>query len=231
MKALIKAIDRLRRREAPAPYAASFFSGHRDGSARSAAVVVPLVLQTFEVASVIDVGCGIGTWLAEFARLGVTDYLGVDGDYVPRELLRIPADRFRTADLSRFEPPERHFDLACSLEVAEHLPAERAEPFVATLVTLAPVVLFSAAIPHQGGTNHVNEQWQSYWGKLFEAKGYVGVDCIRPFVFNDDRVELWYRQNTIVFCRPDRIPAKFKPMQTAYEFDRIDPELLRARSR
>src|SRR3974390_2046407 len=101
MKALIKAIGRLRARAAPVPYAASFFSGHQDGSARSAAVIVPLVLQTYEVASVIDVGCGVGTWLAEFERLGVTDYLGMDGDYVPRGLLRIPVDPFRAADLSR----------------------------------------------------------------------------------------------------------------------------------
>jgi SAM-dependent methyltransferase len=219
-----------RRMMQPSTYAETFFAGHQDGSVRSAAVVVPLILRHFRIGSVVDVGCGIGAWLAEFSRRGIADYLGIDGDYVSRDLLRIPADRFRAADLADFEPPSRQFDLACSLEVAEHLPADCAARFIARLVDLAPVVLFSAAIPDQGGTNHVNEQWQSYWAGLFRAHGYVGVDCIRPFIFNDDHVELWYRQNTIVFCRPDKIPPRFSPMTSDYEFDRVDPELLRAHS-
>src|SRR5262249_27564705 len=151
--------------------------------------------------------CGIGAWLATFEQHGVTDHLGIDGDYVPRNLLRISTERFRVADLTELAPPDRRFDLTCSLEVAEHLPPACAPRFIATLVDLAPVILFSAAIPGQGGTNHINEQWQSYWGALFKAHGYIGVDCIRPFVFNDARVELWYRQNTIVFCEPGNIPA------------------------
>src|SRR6202040_1046219 len=116
-----------------------FFAGHQDGSVRSAAVVVPLVLRHSQIGSVIDVGCGIGGWLAEFERRGVTDYLGIDGDYVAGDLLKIPPDRFRAANLADFEPPPRQFDLACSLEVAEHLPADRAARFIAGLVKLAPV--------------------------------------------------------------------------------------------
>lgn len=56
----------------------------------------------------------------------------------------------------------RKFDLCVSMEVAEHLPPSRADSFVADLVGLAPVVLFSAAVPEQGGTNHLNEQWPDY---------------------------------------------------------------------
>jgi SAM-dependent methyltransferase len=210
-------------------YEASFFSGHLNGSARSAAVVVPLLLKHFPARSVIDVGCGVGTWLAEFARHGISDYLGVDGDYVPRDLLVMPSDHFQAADLSTFSPPARRFDLACSLEVAEHLPPACAASFVRLLTHLSPVVLFSAAIPGQGGTNHLNEQWQSYWAALFRVRGYVGIDCIRPAIFNDDRVELWYRQNTLIYCDPAKVPAGLRPLTTAYEFDRIDPELFRAR--
>jgi len=215
----------------PSAYGASFYAGHQDGSARSASVVVPLLLQHFRVGSVVDVGCGVGAWLAEFERHGVADYLGIDGDHVPRNLLRIPANRFHTADLRRLESADRRFDLACSLEVAEHLPPDLAEPFIAALIGLAPVVLFSAAIPGQGGTAHVNERWQSYWAGLFRARGYVAFDCIRPMVFGDDRVELWYRQNTLVFCEPNRAPAQFVPIVSDYELDRIDPALFEARCR
>ncbi|MDW8444469.1 MAG: hypothetical protein RML45_09315 [Acetobacteraceae bacterium] len=94
---------------------------------------------------------------------------------------------------------DRRFDLALSLEVAEHLPPERAAGFVADLVRLAPAVLFSAAIPLQGGTNHVNERWQAFWAGLFASHGYRAFDVIRPRVWDDPRVEPWYRQNTVLF--------------------------------
>ena len=65
----------------------------------------------------------------------------------------------------------RKFDLVLSLEVAEHLPSECAEAFVESLVNLGPVILFSAAIPYQGGENHVNEQWPEYWVGVLSGEG------------------------------------------------------------
>jgi len=157
------------------PYDESFYQGQQDGSVSSAQIVVPIVLSLFPCRSVVDFGCCVGGWLKEFERNGVADYLGVDGDYVARHLLKIPADRFRPIDLRNVSDLGRGFDLACSLEVAEHLPEDRAKSFVAALVKAAPVVLFSAAISLQGGTEHVNEQWQSYRAKLFARLHRFGL--------------------------------------------------------
>ena len=140
-----------------AVYDETFYERQQDGSIRSAEIVVPIVLSLFPCHSVVDFGCGVGGWLREFERRGVNDYLGVDGDYVSRQMLKIPADRFMPLDLRNVGDLGRRFDLACSLEVAEHLPEERAKPFVAALVKAAPVILFSAAVPRQGGTGHLNE--------------------------------------------------------------------------
>ncbi|HUI20666.1 MAG TPA: methyltransferase domain-containing protein [Methylocella sp.] len=211
---------------APTPYTEAFYEGQQDGSVKSAQVVVPIVLSLFPAHSVVDFGCGVGGWLKEFESNGVSDYLGVDGDYVSRQLLKIPADRFRPLDLRNVGDLGRRFDLACSLEVAEHLPEDRAKSFVAALVKAAPVVLFSAAIPFQGGTDHVNEQWQSYWAKLFAEHGYLAVDCIRPAVFGDSRVEWWYRQNILVFCLPDKCPPGYAPVAAAYDLNRVDPVMI-----
>lgn len=207
-------------------YPTAFFEGQITGSVSSAEVVVPLVLSEFRVRSVVDFGCGVGGWLKAFENNGITDYLGIDGEYVSRHQLRIPDNRFSPQDLTAPKKLGRRFDLACSLEVAEHLPASCAEQFVSALVEAAPVILFSAAVPGQGGTNHVNEQWQSHWANLFQKNGYVAIDYIRPKIFYDNRVEYWYRQNILIFCNPDYCPKHLSPTINRYELDRIHPELL-----
>jgi SAM-dependent methyltransferase len=157
------------------------------------------------VKSVVDVGCGVGTWLAVFRELGVTDTAGLDGDYVDRQLLQIPQDQFTATNLSSSFRLPRTFDLAVSLEVAEHLPPQAAEGFVHSLTRLAPVVMFSAAIPFQVGTGHLNEQWPDYWAALFKQHDYLPIDCIRGKIWTNDDVEYWYAQNTLLFANAARI--------------------------
>jgi SAM-dependent methyltransferase len=174
---------------------------------RSAQAVVPRMMELVQPGSVIDVGCGLGSWLNAFVQAGVDDVLGIDGNEADPALLEIPMERFLRRDLTQPLRLERQFDLVVSLEVAEHLPPAAAEPFVQQLAGLGPVVLFSAAVPHQGGVEHLNEQWQEYWAERFEAQGFVTVDCLRRRIWDDPDVSWWYKQNMLLFARPDRVEA------------------------
>lgn len=139
-----------------------------------------------------------------FAELGIVDYLGIDGSSVAPDRLRIPRDRFVAHNLTEVLHLGRSYDLAVSLEVAEHLPPDSAEQLVKTLVDLAPVVLFSAAVPGQGGTHHINEQWPAYWEALFAQHEFLAADAIRYQVWANEQVEPWYAQNTVLFvARPE----------------------------
>lgn len=188
-------------------YGSKYYAGHQKTSLDSARAVVPRIVQMVKPQSVVDVGCGVGAWLSVFAEHGITDVLGVDGAYVPSHLLRIPQDRFLAADLTQPLRLERTFDVAVSLEVAEHLPLSAAADFVDSLTKLAPVVVFSAAVPLQGGTGHVNEQCPTYWMSLFSARGFIAVDALSSVIWNDEQVAWWYRQNTIVYVREERLAA------------------------
>jgi hypothetical protein len=126
--------------------------------------------------------------------------MGVDGEYVDRGQLAIPQECFFSWDLKTPLRIDRPFDLAVSLEVAEHLPKAYAEDFIDTLTRLSPVVLFSAAIPFQGGTEHINEQWPEYWVKFFQEREYAVIDCLRKKVWNNNNVEWWYAQNILLFA-------------------------------
>ena len=207
--------------QAKVAYTSTFFDVLARGTRESAQTIVPLVNELLRPASVLDVGCGVGTWLAEWGSAGVSDVLGIDGDYVDRTALQVPSDRFAPVDLQQSFSLGRKFDLVQTLEVAEHLDEAHADTFVESLARHSETVLFSAAIPGQGGTHHVNEQWPSYWAGKFARAGYTAYDVIRPQIWTDQRIMVWYRQNILLFAR-GRV---FKGPEA--RLDLVHPELWR----
>jgi len=184
-------------------YDAVFYDYINDGSRESARTVVPLILREIKIESLLDVGAGHGAWAAEWMAAGVNDVLAVDGDYVNEEQLAIPANSFRAHDLSTSLDLGRKFDLVQSLEVAEHLPHTEAASFVDLLITHGDVVLFSAAVPYQGGEHHVNEQPPEYWRQLFNARGYAAFDWVRPRLSQQKHVKGWYRYNSLIYANSE----------------------------
>ncbi len=189
-----------------------------------------MVMQLVSPRSVVDLGCGTGSWLSIFKQNDVERVLGLDGSAVSAQVLQIEPSEFLQADLTKSIPTNEQFDLACSLEVAEHLPESAAETFVQSLVKLAPVVLFSAAVPFQGGTHHVNEQWPEYWEKLFRKHDFRVIDCLRQRIWSNENVAYWYAQNLLLFVRADYL-RQFPELQpyladTNPEFlSRIHPKM------
>jgi SAM-dependent methyltransferase len=183
-------------------YGAGYYAWQRQGAFDSARAMLPVVLDLLAPASILDVGCGTGVWLHVAGDHGIHDVLGVDGG--TGELV-IGSEKFTRVDLEQPLDVGRRFDLAISMEVAEHLAPSRAPSFVDDLCRAADVVLFSAAIPGQGAPGsgeHPNEQWQSYWAGLFAERGYRTIDAIRPVIWNDSRIAFWYRQNAFVALAP-----------------------------
>ncbi len=180
------------------PYNDAFFVDVEATSVASARRVVPVAVAGWRPASVIDVGCGEGIWAAVFEAEGVPA-VGVDGAYVRPE--RRLVDRYVAWDLREPLPALGRYDLAVCLEVAEHLPAASAGTLVADLAGLADRILFSAAVPGQGGTDHINEQPHDYWIERFVRAGFRADVAWREQFAADEDVAWWYRQNMIVFER------------------------------
>jgi SAM-dependent methyltransferase len=187
-------------------YTDAFFSGHTGGALLSAKHILPHINSIIKPNSVVDVGCGAGNWLRVWKEsLNISDYLGIEGPYISKEVLQISPDKILLHDLKLPIQLKRRFDLAMSLEVAEHLPEEVADQFVESLTGLSDVVLFSASVPGQEGTYHINEQRPEYWAKLFLKRNYVVVDCIREKVWNNDEVEWWYKQNILLYVKKEKL--------------------------
>ena len=79
----------------------------------------------------------------------------------------------RRLDIERDPIPPDRADVVVSTEVAEHLNEENADRFVELLTSLAPTAVVTAAVPGQGGTDHVNEQPNEYWIEKFEAREFA----------------------------------------------------------
>ena len=166
--------------------------------------------------TVLDFGCGDGSWLRAAATLGVFGAVGCDvrepgavklprtARYIQKDLLRDPGGLVEA----------EAFDLVVCVEVAEHIPFDLSGRLVEILTgnTRGPV-LFSAAPPGQGpypppGTPveeswpwHVNEQEPGFWEALFQARGFFPDDRIGDRIKYAPLIDPWYRTNVRMFFR------------------------------
>lgn len=214
-------------------YSDDFYKGQIAGSLRSALKYVDFLSTIYRPGSVADLGCGRGTWLKAFKDRGAERVVGYDGPWNQQSNMVDPAIEFHAVDLNK--PIDAgnmgRFDLAMSLEVAEHLEAVSATDFVASLTRLSDAVLFSAAFTQQGGTNHINEQPHTYWARIFALHDYVPYDLFRPLFWGDEEIEFWYQQNVFLYVRKNSAVAGLlssaghQPMKNVRFMDCVHPAL------
>jgi len=166
----------------------------------SARVILGMLFEILRPQAVLDVGCGLGSWLAAARDLGVPTVQGLEGPWLDPTQAEVDPACLATVDLEQDFALGRTFDLVICLEVAEHLPPARAESFIRCLTAHGQTIVFSAAIPFQGGHNHVNEQYLDYWQALFARHDYRAVDLFRGRLWGDDSILWWLRQNVVLFA-------------------------------
>jgi SAM-dependent methyltransferase len=192
-------------------YDAAFFDHIDRGAIRSAEIVVAELIPHLQPRSLLDVGCGRGGWARVWKRAGCPAVLGIDGAHVDQNTLYIDAAEFLVADLAVPFDLHRCFDLVQCLEVAEHLPARSADLLIDNLVRHSDIVLFSAAVPGQGGMHHVNERPLEYWREKFGDRGYAAFDPLRSRIYQNATIEPWYRYNSLIYANAAgqaRLPAE-----------------------
>lgn len=212
-------------------YDEKFYNIHEKGMSKSASIILGLLYEYYNPQRIIDIGCGQGAWLAVAETLGAKKLKGLDGNWVKKESLLSKNIDFTPVDFDNAMPTlSEKFDLCISLEVAEHISQANAKKFIDLLCKSSETVLFSAAVKGQGGPNHINEQWQSYWIDLFKSNGYECLDVFRGRLWNNPSVELWYKQNTFLFSGSSNSSLNLEVLRNACKpiSDIAHPHLIEA---
>ena len=179
-------------------YKNNFFINEDKIALKAASKIVPYILKNIEIKSVIDVGCGTGSWLYIFKRNGIVNILGLDS-HKNLSKLKISQEEFINQNLENEIISDKFYDLAISLEVAEHINPKQSINFISDLCRLSDIILFSAATPGQGGENHINEKNLDYWRVIFRENGYYPYDVIRNKFESEQDIAPWYRFNTLLY--------------------------------
>ncbi|RDU71723.1 class I SAM-dependent methyltransferase [Helicobacter brantae] len=196
-------------------YDENFYLQQYEGSLKSAREILHEIRKVFpQIQSIIDVGCGVGTWLKAWKEIDNNiRVLGIDGNEVTQSYSFLKSDEYRQANLTdsassiikNLDLGGGGYDLVQSLEVAEHLDQQYSKNFITLLTSLSKIVLFSAAIPFQGGVHHVNEQAPKYWADLFMERDFFCFDILRDRLWNNTNIDYWYRQNIMLFVHKDKV--------------------------
>lgn len=166
---------------------------------KAAKIILPILFDVYHPKSVLDVGCGLGSWIKVCQDDFNVDICGIDGPWLDKELLYVSEEKILIKDLTKEIQLNKKYNMVISLEVAEHIDQLYTHNFIKTLINHSDIILFSAAIPGQGGMNHLNEQEFNYWIDIFASHGYEAYDFVRPKIWHLDDVEWWYKQNSFLF--------------------------------
>ncbi len=185
-------------------YDSNFFDNTKKFEADSAKAFVNSIVNHLSFSSVVDIGCGVGIYLAEFKKIG-KEVLGYDG--APAAIHgSLVGDNIKLHDLSLPLHVDKKFDICLCMEVAEHLPESAAETLVDTLTGLSDTIIFTAATPGQGSREigHINEQPHEYWIKFFATKNFTFEKELSFSIrheLNETGVVWWIAKNFMLFKR------------------------------
>lgn len=188
--------------------------------------IADAIIDQYHPASVIEFGCGNGELTRALSNRGIF-VTALDG-YSNPDFFGATGIQFKNVDLNKPEAVisllgTAKFDLAICMEVAEHLTPNVSFDLIKSLTTVSDVVVFSAAVPGQGGDGHVNCRNRTEWHEFFLSQGFVIADTIRERIRNNTQVGLWYRLNTIDYY-------KKKAEMDIPEYERLVKRLLAAES-
>ena len=150
---------------------------------------------------VLDVGCGPGMHVYSLRDQNVIAWgYDIDSRVKNQPYLR---------QVSMFDIEDQG-DVVLCIEVAEHLETHLNADIVQAIrrcLTPRGILIWTAAIPGQGGVGHINCQPQQYWHNMFVQAGLLPLSDLRQELLHwitQGYHMGWFTQNLQIFMRLDK---------------------------
>ncbi len=190
-------------------YDQEFFNSNKDEGLKMASWFIPALKKVTGFNSIIDIGCGTGHYLRYCLDNGITDVFGLEGSPHAFESLLVDKNIVVMHDLRKPYTFSRKWDIAISIEVAEHVDKLYTNNYIKILTDSSNIVILTAAQPGQGGTAHVNEQTPEWWKEKFGKFGFTLDEEATNHLKNEIRnakanggyVTDWFEPNILIFKR------------------------------
>jgi len=134
------------------------------------------IVKRFAIKSILDLGCGIGSFLSGAVLVGCEDVIGIELNYEnsKKYIVKNIFPYIKYGDITKDINLKRQFDCVISIEVAEHLSPGETDSFIKNLVYYSrKYIIFSAAAPGQPGRGHINLRKRSLWIRDIVSHGVV----------------------------------------------------------
>ena len=223
-------------------YNNSFYINQVNEAHTSASLYCEILSKYLIPSSVVDVGCGRGPWLKAFNDLSIKhdksqSLTGIDGPWNSKDDLILSDVDFIGYDLNTLGELNlnKRYDVAISVETAEHIEKASTSSFIKNICTLSDVVIFSAAFTTQGVIYHINERLHSEWADFFILNDFSVYDIFRPFVWGNKNVKYWYQQNVFLYVKNNSefsntlAKQKIFPVENLLFMDAVHPLLFSER--
>jgi len=163
------------------------------------------IVSMFQPKSILDLGCGIGSYLEGALEGGCKDLYGIELNYdkAKKYITKNISFYIKSGDITKELNLKKKFDCVLSIEVAEHVEMSQVSFFINNIIRYAEkYILFTAAPPGQPGRGHINLKKKNFWIKYIEDKGVTYKDeivqqCVKAW--SDFNTPLYILQNLMVF--------------------------------
>ena len=169
--------------------------------------IANVIFEKYKPRTVIEFGCGPGHLTKALSKLGIK-VDAIDGFSTPdfdgfSNILFTTIDLNNEDQLSDFLD-NKQYDIAICTEVAEHLNPTISQTLIKYLTKCSPVVVFSAAVPFQGGHGHINCRSRGFWHNIFIKHNFQLLDSLRNKLRENDNLAIWYKLNMLDYVSKDK---------------------------
>jgi cyclopropane fatty-acyl-phospholipid synthase-like methyltransferase len=160
-------------------YNDEFFLWHLTYAREYSMKTMDWYIDAYKPTSVVDFGCGIGSYLESCYNKGIKNIAGYDigGEYAQKYTPDFLYPFIEYCDCTKPIKTQQKYECVISFETIEHIEPSGTNVFIENLVNATDFdkgrILFTGAPPEQEGCGHINCRDKQEWIEIFAEQDFT----------------------------------------------------------